>query len=143
MNAQSSETSGLSLPSPHVEQRSELQPAPEAAPVAPVSPEQAPLRGQHDPTNSQPGALAPPLTPLPPLPAGPAPVSDAPVPATGSSVTPIVADDNDLIEKEWVNKAKEIVERTRQNPYQQSQELNLFKADYMKKRYNKTLKLSE
>ena len=65
------------------------------------------------------------------------------MPATGSSVTPIVADDNDLIEKEWVNKAKEIVERTRQNPYQQSQELNLFKADYMKKRYNKTLKLSE
>lgn len=62
---------------------------------------------------------------------------------TATTSSPLVADDHDLIEKEWVNKAKEIVERTRQNPYQQSNELNVFKADYMKKRYNKTLKVSE
>lgn len=63
--------------------------------------------------------------------------------ATAAGASPVAADDSDLIEKEWVSKAKEIVERTRENPYQQTRELNLFKADYMKKRYNKTLKLSE
>jgi hypothetical protein len=84
-----------------------------------------------------------PSAPLPPLaaPAGGATATDNTVAL--QATTPVAADDNDLIEKEWVSKAKEIVEHTRQNPYQQSKELNLFKADYMKKRYNKTLKLSE
>jgi len=57
--------------------------------------------------------------------------------------TPAVADDTDLIEKEWVNKAKQIVEQTREDPYNQSKELTKFKAEYMQKRYNKALKLSE
>jgi hypothetical protein len=56
---------------------------------------------------------------------------------------PQVADDADLIEKEWVNKAKSIVEKTREDPYNQNKELNKFKADYMQKRYNKIIKLSE
>jgi hypothetical protein len=51
------------------------------------------------------------------------------------------SDDTDLIEKEWVNKAKQIVEQTKDNPYQQSEELTVFKADYMKKRYNRAIKL--
>lgn len=64
--------------------------------------------------------------------------------ASSSGVAaPDVADDSDLIEKEWVNKAKQIVEKNRDNPYQQSVEMTLFKADYMKKRYNKVIKLSE
>ena len=33
----------------------------------------------------------------------------------GRACRAVVADDNDLIEKEWVNKAKEIVERTRES----------------------------
>lgn len=56
---------------------------------------------------------------------------------------PAIADDNDLIEKEWVMKAKEIVERTKHDPYQQNKEVERFKADYMKKRYNKEVKLAE
>jgi hypothetical protein len=56
---------------------------------------------------------------------------------------PSLADDKDLIEKEWVNKAKQIVEHNREDPYEQSKELTIFKADYMKKRYNRTIKLSE
>jgi hypothetical protein len=51
--------------------------------------------------------------------------------------------DSDLIEKEWVDKAKQIVERTRDDPYKQSEELTVFKADYMKKRYGKTIKVSQ
>ena len=53
------------------------------------------------------------------------------------------AQDKDLIDKEWVNKAKEIVMKNLEDPYKQSEELTLLKADYMKKRFNKTLKLSK
>jgi hypothetical protein len=61
----------------------------------------------------------------------------------GMAVTPPIADDSDLIEKEWVDKAKQIVQRTKHDPHQQNQEMNLMKADYLKKRYNKDVKLSE
>lgn len=79
-----------------------------------------------------------------PVPSAPAPA--APVNLTHSQVsgqTPAVADDADLIEKEWVQKAKEIISETQNDPHLQSKELNIFKADYMQKRYNKVLKLSE
>jgi hypothetical protein len=56
---------------------------------------------------------------------------------------PQIADDTDLIEKEWVLKAKEIVARTAHDPHLQNKEMNRFKADYLKKRYNKEVKLSE
>ena len=59
------------------------------------------------------------------------------------SSMPAVADDTDLIEKEWVLKAKAIVARTRTDPYKQNQAINHVKADYMKKRYNKDIKVSE
>src|SRR5688500_5267774 len=52
---------------------------------------------------------------------------------------PAVADDGDIIEKEWVMKAKQIVEATRQDPYRQTKEIHKFKAEYMKKRYNKII----
>lgn len=56
-----------------------------------------------------------------------------------ASATPQIADDADLIEKEWVEKAKEIVEKTRENPYLQNKAINEMKADYIKKRYNKEI----
>ena len=65
------------------------------------------------------------------------------VPTRTSVAVPAVADDQDLIEKEWVAKAKQIIEKTRDDPHQQSQELTVFKNDYMQKRYNKTIKLGE
>ncbi len=58
-------------------------------------------------------------------------------------VVSITADDGDLIEKEWVNKAKRIIEANREDPRSQSTELTLVKSDYLKQRYNKTIKLSE
>lgn len=63
-----------------------------------------------------------------------------------SSVQPIkddnpqIADDADLIEKEWVDKAKELVDRTKSDPRQQNIALNKMKADYLKKRFNKVIK---
>lgn len=56
---------------------------------------------------------------------------------------PDIADDTDLIEKEWVIKAKQIVEQTKADPYLQSRELNKIKAEYIKKRYNKDVKVPE
>jgi hypothetical protein len=53
----------------------------------------------------------------------------------------LIADDADLIEKEWVSKAKAIVEQTKHDPYQQNQAMTKVKAEYLKKRYNKDLKL--
>jgi hypothetical protein len=50
------------------------------------------------------------------------------------------ADDADLIEKEWVAKAKEIVAHTHGDPYIQNKEINKIKAQYIKKRYNKDIK---
>lgn len=58
-------------------------------------------------------------------------------------VVPTTADDNDLIEKEWLLKAKKIVKDNRDDPHRQSKELTLFKSDYMQKRYNKTIKMGE
>jgi hypothetical protein len=60
-----------------------------------------------------------------------------------TAALPQIADDSDLIEKEWVNKAKEIIARTQEDPYKQSKEITHIKADYLQKRYNKALKLSE
>jgi hypothetical protein len=146
MNPQSTESvggAGLTLPPPVGGEHLPAPAVPEAPPAAPVRPEQAPLQGQQDPTQRQSAVQAVPLPPLP-LPASQAPAPTTPTQSMAAQASnPLVADDNDLIEKEWVSKAKEIVEKTRENPYQQSRELNLFKADYMKKRYNKTLKLSE
>ena len=57
--------------------------------------------------------------------------------------TPAGAQDNDLIEKEWVVKAKEIIASTASDPSEQNRQLAALKADYIQKRYNKTVKLSE
>jgi hypothetical protein len=63
------------------------------------------------------------------------------VPPIPSLALPHIADDADLIEKEWVEKAKEIVARTSNDPFMQNIEMNKVKADYIKKRYNKDIKV--
>jgi len=50
------------------------------------------------------------------------------------------AEDVDLIEKEWVEKAKRIVNNTQGDPYTQNEELSKMKSEYLKKRYNKDIK---
>lgn len=60
-----------------------------------------------------------------------------------ATAMPAIADDTDLIEKEWIAKAKEIIARTKQDPYQQNKEVEHMKADYMKKRYSKDIKITE
>lgn len=99
---------------------------------------------------TQHGPAQPPLAPIqasaPVAPVGILPTQ--PVPSVGSSnpqagMGHLIADDADLIEKEWVIKAKAIVAQTKDDPHQQNQEMTKVKADYLKKRYNKDLKVSE
>lgn len=80
-----------------------------------------------------------PPTALPQMP----PQTAVAMPAPDPAGMPVIADDTDLIEKEWVEKAKEIVARTRQDPYLQNKEVERMKADYMKKRYGKDIKITE
>ncbi len=63
--------------------------------------------------------------------------------ATSPTWMPQIADDTDLIEKEWVDKAKEIVAQTAHDPHLQNKEINKVRAEYLKKRYNKDLKQSD
>ncbi|HEX4773917.1 MAG TPA: hypothetical protein VH234_00140 [Candidatus Saccharimonadales bacterium] len=134
----------LQLPTPVAEQAPETNRAGRIASVEtqPKGKEQAPSPEG----GSQAGAAPPPALPTIPLPVSTA-MSLTGQPGDGSAASqgnPAQAsDDADLIEKEWVTKAKQIVERTRNDPYKQSEELTVFKADYMKKRYNRTIKVSQ
>lgn len=141
MNPQSSEQTGLNLPPPLIEQA----PAGTSSAESPVAPIEAGSSAVEQGAGvAQPAA--PPLGAVPlPLPPTTAvgTVSPALMVPTATSGVQTAADDSDLIEKEWVSKAKQIVEKTREDPREQSKELTVFKADYMQKRYNKTIKLSE
>ena len=128
------------LPPVEVPRQSEqIGPNPAEAPMMPTHTEaatgQAIERGQ-----SAPG-MPPQQTPMSqPFPtAAPA---DPGLPTTPANM-PAIADDTDLIEKEWVVKAKEIVARTKNDPYQQNKEVERVKAEYLKKRYNKDVKIAE
>jgi hypothetical protein len=82
-------------------------------------------------------SVAQPFTP-PPLP------SVGPTQATGTTpvtddVNPVAASDDDLIEKEWVEKAKQVVAETRNDPHAQDLAVSKLQADYLKKRYGKVI----
>jgi hypothetical protein len=84
------------------------------------------------------------MTALPQLPTLPAPQTTPPAlqPAPAKDANPTTATDEDLIEKEWVDKAKKIVAQTKDDPYKQEKEVSRLQADYLKKRYGKEIKLS-
>ncbi len=100
-------------------------------------------------TNSQPidASVLPGLSPAGPVAddkmsaINPSPVAGQP--QKHSPHAPATAEDVDLIEKEWVVKAKQIINSTSGNPNQQSSEISRFKADYLKTRYSKDLKVSD
>lgn len=58
-------------------------------------------------------------------------------------VNPTTASDDDIIEKEWVNKAKKVVADTKGNPYLREKEVSKLQADYLQKRYGKQVKIPE
>jgi hypothetical protein len=138
MNPGTSETSGLNLPPPVGEI---APPAVDAAKNRLSDAEQLPAAPETKSRTGQ-SAAGLPIIPLPLPASGPtAATTDQPAAPSDDSATNL-ADEDDLIEKEWINKAKAIVERTRDDPHKQSQELTVVKADYMKQRYNKTVKVN-
>lgn len=56
---------------------------------------------------------------------------------------PIVANDDDLIEKEWVDKAKKIVADTQDDPHKRKHEVGKLQVDYLKKRFGRELGVAE
>jgi hypothetical protein len=58
-------------------------------------------------------------------------------------VATISASDDDVIEKEWVNKSKKIIKDTKGDPYRKEHEVSKLQADYMLKRYGKDVKIPD
>jgi hypothetical protein len=122
--------------------------APEAAvpvhmgEITPIVPEQLPKGPEVGESAPQP-VQSTPITPLPQFPNLPTPqAAPASVQVQSKDSNPLVASDEDLIEKEWVDKAKKIVAQTKDDPYSQEKEVSRLQADYLKKRYGKEIKLS-
>lgn len=116
----------------------------QAGEVAAVVPERAPKGPEVGERAPQAPAGAP-MAALPQMPSLPAPQTVPPtlqVQATPKDSNPLMASDEDLIEKEWVDKAKKIVAQTHDDPYAQEKEVSRLQADYLKKRYGKEIKIS-
>lgn len=80
-----------------------------------------------------------PATVLPTVPVPAPPVVQAPASTTSTDDTPLIASDDDLIEKEWVDKLKRIITLTRDDPYERARVIAQLQADYLKKRYNREM----
>lgn len=103
--------------------------------------ERAPERGiEQQPGISEQSSGSASLTPIAVLPVPPAP-SVGGVAATPAAVsdTPLTANDDDVIEKEWVDKAKHIITDTKDDPYRREYEVSRLQADYLEKRYGRKL----
>jgi len=75
------------------------------------------------------------------MPALPAPVltTTQSISSAVSDDSPIVANDDDLIEKEWVDKAKKILSETREDPYKREQEISKLQIEYIRRRYGRQI----
>jgi hypothetical protein len=126
MNPQSDETQGLNLPRPTFERA--------GAALPPITDIPEPFRGETIPNPSAdqiPGIKASPTN---------SPVLSAGIPdqaAQQMDYEGAVADD------EWVERARDAVGRMQSDPYMLSKEVSRIKAEYIKARYNKDIKIVE
>ncbi len=77
-----------------------------------------------------------------PVPVPPPVVAD-PAQQQPSTTGPMVAADEDVIEKEWIDKAKQIIEQTKDDPHARTVKVNELQRDYLQKRYGKVVGASE
>jgi hypothetical protein len=70
-------------------------------------------------------------------------VPTAPASQPVVSDSPVTANDDDVIEKEWVDKAKQIILETKDDPHSRTNRVNQLQQDYLKKRYGKELGAAE
>lgn len=136
------------LPAPHGSpEQGPVMPQPERQPLTPV--ERQPRVEQHDSREQKTGhgagenQVQQTVTPITtaPIPQMPDPIVQA-APQIADD-TPSVAADDDVIEKEWVEKAKKVIAETRHDPFLQEQAVSRLQADYLQKRYGKSVKLPE
>lgn len=85
---------------------------------------------------------------LPPIPTSPAqPLPDEPVTSLAQpgivNTMALPAADQDHIEKQWIDAAKTVAAKTRSDPYTQKNEMSKVKADYIHKRFKKTIKTDD
>jgi len=115
----------------------------ERAPLSP-SPEVAPERNSErfeQRSEATPAAVT--AAPVLPTPVVTLPADDTTTSVTDDDMLPAVASDDDLIEKEWVDKAKKIIIQTKDDPYRREQEVSKIQADYLRKRYGRELGASQ
>ncbi|HEX7260160.1 MAG TPA: hypothetical protein VF272_04495 [Candidatus Saccharimonadia bacterium] len=120
--------------------------APEQLPPSGVEQQPAPVAPEAAPNAPQAGPQAQPiqLPQIPDVPAQQLPVS----PATNTSTPaapvptppPVVANDVDVIEKEWVDQANKIIEQTKNDPYTEEEAVEALQIDYLKKRFGHDVK---
>lgn len=75
------------------------------------------------------------------------PVMPQPVPAVrtqkdSQSDTPLIADDVDVIEMEWVNQAKKVIRDNKDDPHAQEIAVEKLQKDYLRKRFGREIKPS-
>ncbi|HSW78939.1 MAG TPA: hypothetical protein VLF88_02915 [Candidatus Babeliales bacterium] len=70
-----------------------------------------------------------------------APPQDVAAPAPTDPHSP--ASDSDHIEPTWINKVKSVAAHTHDDPFLQKSEMSKVKAEYIQKRFNKTIKTDE
>jgi hypothetical protein len=121
---------------PRPAQTPEIQPGQERdAEAPPARPEQV---GKRPPE---------PVLPVVPddLPVADKPVIAAPpdAPAPVAVDPKAVAADSDHIEREWIDKVKDVVARTHEDPHLQKEQMSRVKAEYIQKRFNKQVKTDE
>ena len=61
--------------------------------------------------------------------------------SSSDDTNPVIAEDGDVLEKEWVDKAKKIVSSTKDDPREQTNQFVKMRYDYVKKRYGKEIAL--
>jgi hypothetical protein len=69
----------------------------------------------------------------------PTPVVTSDADGAAAKALPLAAADDDLIEKEWVDKAKAVIAETKDDPYRREEEVAKLQIDYLRKRYGKEL----
>ena len=119
--------------------------APTVPEIAPRMPEIGSMTGQEmlPSPEMQVGPGTSSVQPLAPLPVTPQipisqPVtSDAAATNTATVTAPASAADDDLIEKEWVDQAKKLINTTKDNPHEQAKLVAELMRDYVRKRYGK------
>lgn len=87
-----------------------------------------------DPTAAQPTFTPPPMPVI-----TPAKTDANATTKTADDDMPTDAADADLIEEEWVKKAKKVIAETKDDPHAQEHAVSRVRAEYIQKRYGRTI----